>query len=282
MTRVHAWRWLAPLGVAAAVWLLPARRVRSASMGAAVSLRRRGVRADYRPMPSGAVMVIAIDRGHASGPLHASRTRCPGYAQRHRLADRRRVPVLARRSSRHGSASASPTHIVEPPGRKPAPARLLHRPGRSRHGADDAVEYGARRRHAVSHHPERRAGVRLGARPDGLADRRVPDDDALSGRSRRVGDVPHGGGAEPAGRGARAPGIGNDAVVDDLGAGGLGAGRGRAAGGAVRRLSPVPAGAPRHDGGAVAGRRAPAGHGAADAARAGDARRSSRSCCCSG
>ena len=94
--------------------------------------------------------------------------------------------------------------------------------------------------------------------PTADRDRRVPDEDALPGGPRGVGDVSHRDRSEPPGRGVRATGLDRATVLDDLGARGVGARHRRARRRAVCRLPAVPAHHHRHVTGAVAGRGTPA------------------------
>ena len=246
-----------------------ARGFQPANLGPAVPVCRDGQRPDYAPA-SGRGGGDRLDRSRRSaGPVHDP-GRAVGFRQRHGVVDRRGVSVRTR-ICRDAPRRAYRVHHRRAHRRKPAQARLLDRPGRSRHGADDAVQHGARGRHPFSHHAERGAGVRIGAGPDGLEDRRVPDEDALSGGSRRVGDVPDRHRPESARRRVDEAGLGSRGDVDDVGVGRVGprgCGPDRRA---LRRVPAVPADRARHGARAEAGCRAPAGDGPDDAARARDA-----------
>ena len=107
-----------------------ASRIHAAELGPALPLRRHRVRAHHATDSARRAHPDCRDDRHAAPPVHRP-GRAVGLRQRHRVADRRRVPVRARLRA-DPARRAHRLHDRRTSRPQPAAARLLDRPGGSR------------------------------------------------------------------------------------------------------------------------------------------------------
>ena len=201
------WRWLVPLALAAAVWLCPHAGFDPKRWALLCLFAATICGLITQPLPNGALVFVSITTGAVLG-LFTVQDALSGFSN---------ITVWLIVAAFLFARGFVQTRLGER-----IAYRIVNRVGASPLRLGYAIVLADLVMAPMTPSNTARAGGILfpitlnvarafGSEPGPTAGRMgsLPDEDAVSGRSRRVGDVPHRHRAEPAGRRARAAGLGH-------------------------------------------------------------------------